>query len=84
LKNMIALSESEEKKKYVVARITDTQKETVYFLKKLGIVLGEVVVTEKVLPANGGVMIKKGKTLHSLSNKLAGGIFVTPFKEDGK
>ena len=81
LKNMISLSESDENRKYVVARITDTQKDAIYFLRKLGIILGEVIAIEKVLPDNGGVLIKKGKTLHSLSNNLADGVFVTPLKE---
>ncbi len=81
LKKAISLSESKEMEKYVVTRIKDNQKETINYLKQLGITLGEVVVTKKILPNNGGVLIKKGKTLHSLSNKLANGVFVTLSKE---
>ncbi len=78
------LLEAAEGKKYKVIRVNDVSKDVIDYLSQIGIKLNSEVIIKKILPQHEGILLKKGRRVHSLSNSIAESIFVTPIDKGGE
>jgi len=73
----INLLDAIEGKKYQVIRVDDSSKEVIDYLSEIGIKLGKEISVKKILPDKNGILIKNGRRIYSLSDKIAASIFIS-------